>query len=141
MKISEQLRRNSLAMISLIVALTALGYNSWRNELTEQNRNVRTAGFEMIVHIGKLQRIVYLAQYEAELGQESPRAGEVEVLIIRDLSRLMPEFTQAEADILLDTWQINWRDLGNDDEQAAAAIDTAMNNLRIGILRALSALE
>ncbi|MCG8509145.1 MAG: aldehyde ferredoxin oxidoreductase C-terminal domain-containing protein, partial [Rhodospirillales bacterium] len=34
-----------LAVISLVVALTALGTNTWRNELTEYNRNIRHAGF------------------------------------------------------------------------------------------------
>ena len=57
MKLSEQLSRHSVAVVSLLVALTALGYNTWRNEQTEQNRNIRQAGFEMLLHIGELQRI------------------------------------------------------------------------------------
>ena len=39
----QQLRNNSVALISLVVALTSLAYNTWRNERTEHNRNIRTA--------------------------------------------------------------------------------------------------
>jgi len=52
--LGELRSQNLLAMISLFVALSALGYNTWRNELTEQNRNVRQAGFEMLLHVGEL---------------------------------------------------------------------------------------
>lgn len=44
-RISEQIRRNAVAIISLIVALTSLGYNTYRNELSEANRTVRQVGF------------------------------------------------------------------------------------------------
>lgn len=54
--ILQQIQKNSLAIVSLIVAFSALGYNTWRNELTESNRNVRQAGFEMLLHIGELQK-------------------------------------------------------------------------------------
>ena len=59
MKFMEQLSRHSLAVISLVVALSALSYNTWRNEQTEHNRNIRQAGFEMLLHIGALQRVTY----------------------------------------------------------------------------------
>ena len=36
-RITEQIRRNTVAIISLIVALSSLGYNTYRNELTEAN--------------------------------------------------------------------------------------------------------
>lgn len=54
MEIGKELRRQSLALVSLLVARGALGYNTWRNERTEDNRTVRAAGFEMLVHIGRL---------------------------------------------------------------------------------------
>ena len=40
----EQLRSNMVGLISLVIALSALGFNTWRNELTERNRNIRDAG-------------------------------------------------------------------------------------------------
>ena len=39
--IKEQIRRNLVALISLAVAVTSLGYNTWRNEASEYNRNQR----------------------------------------------------------------------------------------------------
>lgn len=57
--LKDQLRNNLVAIISLAVALTALGYSTWRNERTEQNRNVRAAGFELLSEIGALQQVVF----------------------------------------------------------------------------------
>lgn len=71
----DQIKQNKLAIISLLVALTALGYNTWRNEQTEANRNIRQAGFEMLVHIGQLQRITYLAHYDKDSIEGNPRKG------------------------------------------------------------------
>lgn len=39
--IREQFRRNAVALISLAIAVTSLGYNTWRNEASEHNRNQR----------------------------------------------------------------------------------------------------
>ncbi len=51
----EQIRSNSLALISLAVAFIALGYNTWRNETTESHRNVREASFRVLESLGELQ--------------------------------------------------------------------------------------
>ena len=37
--IVEQLRRNTVALISIVIAVSSLSYNTWRNEKTEYNRN------------------------------------------------------------------------------------------------------
>ena len=90
MSLRQQLHNNQLAIISLLVALIALGYNTWRNEQTEHNRNVRQAGFEMLVHIADLRRIVYLAHYDKDAEGGNPRKGWAKVLVIQDLGQLMP---------------------------------------------------
>ena len=141
MRLTEQLRRHSLALISLLVALTALGYNTWRNELTERNRNIRHAGFEMMLHIAELQRITYLAHIDKDIQSGNPRKGEVAVLILRDLARLMPEFVQNRSQALLQVWRENWKGLGTEEDQAIAAIDNAINDLRVDVLKALDALD
>ncbi len=61
--IPEQIRRNAVALISLAVALTSLGYNAWRNELTEANRNVREAGFIMVQHLDDLQQVPLFTRF------------------------------------------------------------------------------
>ena len=112
----EQLRRQSLAIISLCVALFALGYNTWRNELTEHNRNIRVAGFEMLVHIGALQRITYLAHYDQDTNAGNPRKGWVEVLVLLDLAQLVPPPTPESAAQLHKAWSSNWDELGGDEQ-------------------------
>jgi len=57
----NQLRDNMVALISLVIALSALGYTTWRNELTERNRNIRDAGFELLSQIGSLQQMMSAA--------------------------------------------------------------------------------
>lgn len=57
----QQLRSNAVALISLAVALTALGYNTWRNERTEHNRNIRVAAFEVLTQLGKASLIAKTA--------------------------------------------------------------------------------
>ena len=51
--ILEQLRRNTVALISLVVAISSLSYNTWRNEATEENRNLRVAAFEILLKLGE----------------------------------------------------------------------------------------
>jgi hypothetical protein len=138
--LAEQLRRNSLAMISLLVALMALGYNTWRNELTEHNRNIRFAGFEMLLHASELRRISYLAHYDRDNTEGNPRAGWVKVMIIRDLSMIMPPSLQAGANELHGIWEREWQGLGSDDE-SIESIELALDAVRTGILETLEELE
>ena len=140
MNILVQLRNNQLAIISLLVAFMALGYNTWRNELTEQNRNIRLAGFEMLVHVAELQRITYLAHYDKDLAEGNPRKGWSEVLILRDLVQLMPDSAHMGTAALADTWEQNWQGLGQQDE-SVARIDNALDELRTDILEALAELD
>ena len=81
----EQIRRNAVALISLVVALSTLLYTTWRNEETEDNWNTRVAGFEMLTTLGELQRIVYLNHYDGDLDEGNPRKGWVRVMVLRDL--------------------------------------------------------
>lgn len=136
----DQLQKNLLAMISLVVALSALGYNTWRNELTEHNRNTRMAGFELLVHISELQRITYLAHYDKDLVSGNPRKGWSEVLVIQDLGKLIGLDQQLPTGALLQAWQDHWEGLGN-NPQSVSEIDDAINQLRQATLSALRSLE
>ena len=138
--LKEQLSRQSLALVSLLVALTALAYTTWRNELTESNRNIRRAGFEMMVHVAELQRIAYLAHFDQDEVGGNPRKGWVEVLVIKDLAAFMPATEQVRSEKLYAAWNDNWSGLGKND-LAIAAIDVAINDLRMDIVRTLDALD
>ncbi len=37
--IRDQIKKNTLAFVSLLIAMTSLLYATWRNENTEYNRN------------------------------------------------------------------------------------------------------
>lgn len=140
MSFLRQLRRNQLAIISLLVALTALGYNSWRNELTEANRTIRQAGFEMIVHLSDLQRVAYLAHYDRDPVGGNPRKGWAAVLVLKDLAVLMPDDVKAATNELADTWEANWSQLGKSGD-AIAALDTRIDELRAGLQESLRSLD
>lgn len=140
MRLARQIKRNQLAIISLIVALTALGYNTWRNELTESNRTIRQAGFNMLVHIGELQRITYLAHYDNDKDGGNPRKGWAEVLLLKDLATLIPGEVHTSANELLQAWDQNWARLGS-EEAAVKSIDDALDRLRDDLLLALAELD
>ena len=139
-RLREQVSRQSLAIVSLMVALVALGYNTWRNEQSEFNQNIRRAGFEMLLHIAELQRLTYLSHFEADGSTVSPRQGWVEVLVLKDLSMLMPPDSGLRTDALTVAWNDNWNDLGTND-LALAAIDQAIDNLRRDVVGVLESLD
>jgi hypothetical protein len=86
--IREQVRNNSVALISLFVALSSLGYNTWRNESTERNRNIRTATFEILAKLAEFERVVFLAHYDRDRTMGNPRIGWTYVIVIHDLSEV-----------------------------------------------------
>jgi hypothetical protein len=100
----QQLRNNLVALISLAVALGGLSYNTWRNERTEQNRNVRTAAFEILTRLADLERVVFLAQYDRDTRGGNPRIGWTYVLTIRDLSVVVPGPVSGGAAELQKVW-------------------------------------
>ena len=138
--IGRQLHDNLVAVISLVIALSALGYNTWRNELTERNRNVRVAGIEMLTEIGSLQQIIFYAHYAQGDARGDPRMGWADVLTIADLAVLMPAEVKREARNLRTVWEANAEGLA-DDERAFRNIDLAIDQLRRATLESLRALR
>lgn len=135
----EQLQRHSVALISLVVALTSLGYNTWRNEQTEANRNIRTAGIEYLLVLGELEQVVLFSHYDMDDERGNPRAGWAFVLTARDLATLSTEPAIASADALYSAWQSSWSGLGSDDsaeQRISVAIDQARNDM-LAVLAAL----
>jgi len=139
--IRQQLRNNAVALISLAVAISSLGYNTWRNERTEHNRNVRTAAFEVLMRAGDLERVTFLAQYDRDRSGGSPRTGWTDVLAIRDLSALVPGAVPDRSAELLKVWGENWEGLGKDDEIAVSRIDDAIGRIREAALAVLRTLR
>jgi hypothetical protein len=59
--IPEKIRANVAAITSPLVAVFSLTCNTWRNELTEEKRKVRHAGFEVLRKPGELQQVYFPA--------------------------------------------------------------------------------
>jgi hypothetical protein len=138
--IPEQIRANLVAIISLLVAVSSLSYNTWRNELTEENRNVRHAGFEVLLKLGELQQVVFFSHYDMDQLRGSPRAGWAYVLVINDLSQAMPAIVSQQATILRQVWDAEWPGLGEHDS-SAERISTAIDTLRMTVLDELRKLD
>ncbi len=138
--IHSQIGRHSVALISLLIALSSLAYNTWRNEQTEENRNVRVAGVEVLLKLGELERVVFYSHYDRDRERGNPRSGWAYVLTIRDLASLMHEPARSSSRLLIEAWQKNWSGLGSDD-RAASDISGGIDQARNDVLAVLAALD
>jgi hypothetical protein len=136
----QKLRQHSVALISLAVALSSLAYNTWRNEQTEENRNIRTAGIQLLLTLGELERVVFFSHYDRDDARGNPRSGWAYALTIVDLATLTRAPAEDSAKKLLVIWQDNWSGLGNDNA-AAEKISAAIDQTRTDMLAVLAALD
>ncbi len=113
--IKEQLQRNTVALISLVIAVTSLGYNTWRNEASEYNRNQRLVSIEVLRNLGQLQQVVFHRHYDMdESDKGNARTGWAIVLTITDLATVLEEPLPAAAEDLRAVWDDDWQKLGSD---------------------------
>ncbi len=112
----EQLRRNAVALISLTIALASLGYNTWRNEASEQNRNQRLVSIELLSMLGDLQQATLDCHYGESIDCPATlRRGWTKVLTIRDLSLVSSGSIPESADALFEIWRADSAHLGKAD--------------------------
>ena len=92
MEILEQLRRNTVALISLVIAITSLSYNTWRNEASESNRTQRDIAIAVLLKLGDLQELTWHHHYDRDFEDKGNlRSGWTLVLVIRDISQILGE--------------------------------------------------
>jgi len=128
--IKEQLRRNAVALISLAVAVTSLGYNTWRNEASEHNRNQRVIAIEILLRLSEVQQVVLDRRYgKEEDGKSSLRKGWVIALTIKDISLVATGSLPETADRLFAVWQHDSGSLGYSDD-AKERIEYALGEMR-----------
>ena len=154
--IRQQIHNNLVALISLAVAVGALGYNTWRNETTEEQRNIRHASFRVLENLGDLQEVVDMRHYYFPFETASGQEGQLRVQgfgslgMIRDLMMLMPEPAPSAGEALYQDWQRQFGDLDVLDaagkHTAAATEAEEMLTLRIrqsreAVLQVLKDLE
>jgi hypothetical protein len=139
--IIDQLKRNTVALVSIVIAVSSLSYNTWRNEKTEENRNQRLASFEVLLKLNELQQVIFHSHYDKDSSDKgNPRTGWAHVLTVRDLSRVLHSPLPAAADELLVVWSKNWA--GLDEKQANVdLIMSEIDNVRSETLLLLDSLE
>ena len=126
MEIKEQIRRNTVALISLAVAITSLGYNTWRNEASEENRTQRLVAIEVLLKLGELQQLTWHHHYDKDFEDKGNlRTGWTLVLVIRDISQILggalPESTAA--------LHATWNDHSNQLDESGAAKDRVIHSI------------
>lgn len=130
-KISEQIRRNLVALISLVVAVTSLGYNTWRNEASEYNRNQRVVAIEVLRNLGELHQVVYHRHWGADAEDKgSSLTGWAIVLTINDLAMVLQAPLPATAEELRATWDEHSAKLGGNEDEHAELIVAGIEQLR-----------
>ena len=131
----NQFRNNILAILSLSIAISALGYNSWRNEQSEQNRNIRQAGFEIIKETAKLQHFLDNTTFlTAKERSSTPIEGWVRIRLIQSLSMFMNQAVQSKANFLFLFWKDNWQNLKleqNTNKDLSIIIDELVKEVRV----------
>ena len=126
MNIKEQFRRNAVALISLVIAITSLGYNTWRNEASEMNRTQRLVTLEVLMRLGELQQIAWHHHYDKDFEDKGNlRTGWTKVTVIRDISQILDEPMPASTRELHAIWANNSDDL----DTSAAAKDAIINGI------------
>lgn len=141
-KFGEQLQRNLVALISVFIAVSALSYNTWRNEKSEYNRNQRWASFEVLMHLSDLRETTFHLQWDAATVEESAfRTGWVTVLTIKDLSQVLEAPLPVAAESLRSTWDDHSKGLGNPSQASSKAILEEIDDMRDITLKMLQELD
>ena len=141
MNVKEQLRRNTVALISLVVAITSLGYNTWRNEASETNRTQRLVAIEVLMKLGELQQLTWHHHFDKDFEEKGNlRTGWTLVLVIRDICQILEGPVPSSTTALYETWD----DLSDDldtSREANDAIIAAINAVRQDTLDLLIMLD
>lgn len=138
--LGSQIYHNIVAIVSLLVACIALLYTTWREEITERNRNLRPAAFEVLKNLGELQLIVNNAYYADEKDRINPINGWGHVGMISDIGQLLPPPIPTQVDKLAQTWSENWKTIRG-DEISADHISGEIDNTRRMVLEQLKNLK
>jgi hypothetical protein len=126
----EQVRRNMVALISLAVAVTGLGYNTWRNEASEHNRNQRLVSIELLLMLGDLQQLTLDNHYGDDTSRAATsRKAWAKVLSIRDLAQISEGAVPESAMALYNIWSSDYDELG-ESTGAKDRIVSALDEVR-----------
>ena len=140
-QILKKLHLYQLTVIfSVLFALAGFSYNVWRMEVSEQNNNIRTACFEMLLELSTLEQLIYTAHYDGDVKEGSPRKGWVKVGLIADLSVLTTDSVETKALALKETWSTHWSTMATNKESVDKIVN-AIDSVRSELKQILNSLE
>lgn len=140
LQLKQQIKTHLVAIISLLTALSGLFYNSWRDHQNEINENQRNAAFEVLKNLGELQTIVNYAHYKADTERGNPIEGWKYVLLVRDLTRLLPHTNMQQGDQLYLAWQQDWENLQS-NSTSEQRISTQIASARADVLHTIETFQ
>ncbi len=143
MSFKQKLGHHSLSIISLFIAIIALTYNTWRSDTTEDNRNIRVAGFELIKQLGSIQNTTHKLHFFDNAEQEHNQlviSGWGNMALIEDLSALLPETVRFSVQQLKQSWQQN-SELLSADQNAEIALSKQIAETRTLVRKLLISLD
>lgn len=108
MRLFDDLKQQWVGVVSILIATTALMSAQWRSEITEENRTLRYASFEVLRELGALQQLVDQGHYGEQKPQDIHIHGWNHVLLIQDFSLLLSQPVQQQASELTEQWQQHW---------------------------------
>lgn len=139
--IFHQVKNHAVAIISLIIAIIALFYSTWRNEITESNRNTRMAAFEVLKNLGELQILVNYRYYQPQqAAMGNPIVGWGYIALISDLSKLLPKPVPETVERLIASWNENWKKIDS-DQQSTDQVSEEIDDSRQAVLKVLMNLK
>ena len=156
MTLKKQIHNNAVALISLFIAVSSLGYNTWRNERTEEQRNIRHAAFRVLENLGELQQVVDYRYYYLPFNEDTHREGELRLrgfggaAMIHDLMMLMPEPAPLASEELYGLWNTEFVQLDELDQsgdhsgaaqRAEQRLTQAIRDARKAVLQVLGELD
>lgn len=136
----SQLKLNSVAIVSLITAISGFTYNTWQGHQNEVNQNMRVASFEVLKNLGELQTVVNYAHYSGDKSRGNPIEGWKHATMVRDLSRLLDEEAAKQGQALFMEWEQDWEKL-DDDNQTEMQMSAQIAQTRQAVLSNIDALE
>ena len=95
-----------VSLVSVLIAVIALFYSGWRNETTEVQRSLRTAGFAMLEVLAKFEAGVFVMAYtpEGERKAEVPYIAWAHAREISATAKLLPDPVPAQGEALFEAW-------------------------------------
>lgn len=140
-QINKKLHLYQITVISSVLfTLIGFSYNVWRMEVSEENNNIRTACFEILIKLSSLEQLIYTAHYDGDIKEGNPRKGWVTVGLIADLSVLTDEAVERKSAALKEVWATHWNTMATSKDSVDTMVE-AIDSARTEIKRLLSSLE